>query len=75
MSNAIICTIKKFVFKNSGISCLDLIFNLNNLSGKEDNPKMKIQAKMKILHAQNCKAQQIVYHFFSFDLYEPQWLR
>ena len=55
MSNAIICTNKWFVFKNSVISCLDLIFNLNNLSGQKDNPKMKIQAKMKILHTQNCK--------------------
>ena len=33
MSNAITCIQQKFAFKNSGISCLALIFNLSNLSG------------------------------------------
>ena len=32
MSNAIRCIDQRFVFKNSGISCPALIFNLNNLS-------------------------------------------
>ena len=30
MSNAIRCIDQRFAFKNSGISCLALIFNLNN---------------------------------------------
>ena len=30
MSKAIRCINQKFVFKNSGISCLALIFNLSN---------------------------------------------
>ena len=30
MSNAIRCIDQRFVFKNSGISCLALIFNSNN---------------------------------------------
>ena len=30
MSNAIRCIDQRFVFKNSGISCPALIFNLNN---------------------------------------------
>ena len=32
MLNAIRCIDQRFVFKNSGISCLALIFNLKNLS-------------------------------------------
>ena len=31
MSNAIKCIDQRFAFKNSGISCLALIFNLSNL--------------------------------------------
>ena len=31
MSNAIRCIDQRFAFKNSGISCLALIFNLRNL--------------------------------------------
>ena len=56
MSTAIRCINQRFAFKNSGISCLALIFNLSYL-------------KMTILYANTavagCETFQLIYLFFS----------
>ena len=61
MSNAIGCINQRFVFKNSGILCLALIFNLNNL-------------RTTVLYAQKirCRWRNTTSHiqFFSWNGYE-----
>ena len=54
MSNAIKCINQRFVFKNSGISCLALIFNLNNL-------------RMTILHAK--KLLLVAKHYKQYTVF------
>ena len=55
MLNAIRCINQRFVFKNSSISCLALIFNLNNL-------------RTTVLYAKKSVAGgeilQVIYSFF-----------
>ena len=41
MKNAIKCIDQRFAFKNSGILCLALMFNLSNLRTKNDTPACK----------------------------------
>ena len=43
MSNAIRCIDQRFAFKNSSISCLALIFNLNNLRTTILHSKKRLQ--------------------------------
>ena len=65
MSNAIRCIDHRFAFKNSGIACLALIFNLSYL-------------RSTILHPKNqCETVQVlwqfIYHFFR-AIDTNQWL-
>ena len=68
MSNSITYIDKRIVFKNFGISCLALIFNLSNFSTKI------LHAKKKLV--QGCYIWQ-TYIFFERDWYKltAQWLR
>ena len=54
MSNAIGCINQWFVFKNSRISCLALIYNLNN-------PRTTILYAKKSVAG--CEIQRVMYHF------------
>ena len=56
MSNAIRCIEQRFAFKNSGKSCLALLFNLSNLI-------------TTILHAQ--KQFQVATHYESYPVFQP----
>ena len=64
MLNAIRCIDQRFVFKNSGISCLALIFNLKNLS------TTVLYAKISVA---GCEIQRVIYCFFP-EFYTNQWL-
>ena len=69
MSNVIRCVDHRFVFKNSGIACLALIFNLSYLTSTIPHPKKQ------------CETVQVIwlfiYRFFSDNWYEhmAEWLR
>ena len=70
MSNAIRCIDHRFAFKNSGVACLALIFNLSHL-------------RLTILHPKNAvwnSSSNLMIHkipFFPWNWYEPmaEWLR
>ena len=66
MSNAIRCINQRFAFKNSGISCLALIFNLSNLRTTILHSKKMLPAAKHFMS----------YAFFFLDWHEPMsWLR
>ena len=57
MPNAIRCIDKMFVFKNSGISSLALIFILSNLQSQNDNLERKKAVP-------GCDMRRVIFHFF-----------
>ena len=58
MYNAIKCINQRFEFKNSGISCLALIFDLSNAI------TTILQAKIAVTR---CKTLRVIYCSFSVD--------
>ena len=64
MSNAILCIDKRFVVKNSDISCLALMFNLNN-------PNMKIQHIQNWFDVAKYDNSYTVFNFLLLNQYEP----
>ena len=55
ISNAIRFIDRRYAFKNSGVLCLALIFNLNN-------PRTTVLYAKKSVAV--CEIQQVIYHFF-----------
>ena len=55
MSNAVRCIDQRFAFKNSGISCRALIFNLKN-------PRTTMLYAKKMVAG--CEIQRVIYHFY-----------
>ena len=66
MYNAIIGIDQSFPVKNSGLSCLALIFNLSNLR------MTNLLAKKSV---QGCNMRRVMYCFFWVGRYELMWLR
>ena len=67
MSNAIRCIDQRFAFKNSGISCLALIFNFNN-------PRTTV-LKAKKSVAATCRRRNATSHIpFNRAIDTNQWL-
>ena len=63
MLNAITSINKRVVVKKSGIQCLPLIFNLNNL---RMTILLLIPARKKLV--QGCNVQKVIYCFFAYGL-------
>ena len=69
MSNTIRCIDHRFAFKNSGVACLALIFNLSYLRSTILHPKNAVR---------NSSSNMTIHiTFFSVNRYEPmvEWLR
>ena len=64
MSNLIRCIVQRFAFKNSRISCLALIFNLNN-------PRTTVLLAKKSVTG--CEIRRVIYCFFRVTDTNP-WL-